>query len=246
MSRAPVLLRQQPLQLAVAPLAAGDQAGGAGGQPLRGPHVGDALAERILDRRDRRGLVRGRTSPCSSAFSSSSGIRPKSTSPWLSDFSGLPPKSSGAEVQNASTGSVSSNTSMPRARGRFQLGIRFQPLDAVAGEVIDLGLVGLEVLDILLQRAFFARRRGEARQRQQFLAPLVILPDAFLDDRAERVPDFGDTLPAPFRRGFPVQQITRPVTALRICASCGLFCSISREMLSGRSSLSITPRMKRR
>ena len=40
--------------------------------------------------------------------------------------------------------------------------------------------------------------------------------------------------------------ITRPVTALRICTSCGLFCSISREMLSGRSSLSITPRMKRK
>ena len=39
---------------------------------------------------------------------------------------------------------------------------------------------------------------------------------------------------------------TRVVTALRICASCGLFCSISREMLSGRSSLSTTPRMKRR
>ena len=35
-----------------------------------------------------------------SAFSSNSGISPKSISPWLSDFSGLPPKSSGAEVQN--------------------------------------------------------------------------------------------------------------------------------------------------
>ena len=40
--------------------------------------------------------------------------------------------------------------------------------------------------------------------------------------------------------------ITRPVTALRIAATCGLFCSISREMLSGRSSLSMTPRTKRR
>ena len=39
---------------------------------------------------------------------------------------------------------------------------------------------------------------------------------------------------------------TRVVTALRICASCGLFCSISREIFSGRSSLSTTPRMKRR
>jgi hypothetical protein len=41
-------------------------------------------------------------------------------------------------------------------------------------------------------------------------------------------------------------EMTRPVTALRICATCGLFCSISREMLSGRSSLSTTPRTNRR
>ncbi len=41
-------------------------------------------------------------------------------------------------------------------------------------------------------------------------------------------------------------EMTRVATAFLICASCGLFCSISREMLSGRSSLSITPRMKRR
>ena len=48
----------------------------------------------------------------------------------------------------------------------------------------------VEVIDILLQRAFFARSRGEARQRQQLFAALIILIDAFLDHRAERIPDF--------------------------------------------------------
>src|SRR5439155_3774860 len=72
---------------------------------------------------------------------------------------------------------------------RFQLRIRLQPLDAVADQIVHLGLVGLEIFDILLQRALVARRGGEARQRQQLFAALVILVDAFLDDRAESVPD---------------------------------------------------------
>ena len=42
----------------------------------------------------------------------------------------------------------------------------------------------------MLQRAFFARSRGETRQRQQLFTALVIFPDAFLDDGAERIPDF--------------------------------------------------------
>ena len=135
---------------------------------------------------------------------------------------------------------------MPRAVACFQLGIGLQPLDAVAGQKVHLGLVGLQVRDILLQRALLARGRGEARQRQQFLAPLKVLVEAFLDDRAERVPDPREILGLLLGSGCSSSVITRPVTALRICASCGLFCSISREMLSGRSSLSTTPRMKRR
>src|SRR5262249_20386822 len=61
----------------------------------------------------------------SSAFVSASslGTRPKSTSPWLSDLSGLPSKPSGSAVQNASTGSVSSSTSMPRARAASSFGL---------------------------------------------------------------------------------------------------------------------------
>ena len=42
--------------------------------------------------------------------------------------------------------------------GRFELRVRLQALDAVADQIIDLGLVRLEVLDILLQRALVARR----------------------------------------------------------------------------------------
>ena len=44
----------------------------------------------------------------------------------------------------------------------------------------------------MLERTVLALRRGEARQAQQFLAPLGILPDAFLDHGTERVPDFGE------------------------------------------------------
>ena len=87
------------------------------------------------------------------AASSSSGTRPKSTSPWLSDLSGLPSKSCGIMVQNASTGSVSSSTSMPRARAASSLGLDLQPLDALADQVIDLGLVGPQIGDVLLERA---------------------------------------------------------------------------------------------
>ena len=53
------LLRQQPFQFAIRTVTAGDQAGGAGGQPCRGLHVGDAFAEARLDARDRLGLVGG-------------------------------------------------------------------------------------------------------------------------------------------------------------------------------------------
>ena len=76
-------------------------------------------------------------------LSSSSGTRPKSTSPWLSDLSGLPSKPSGIEVQKASTGSVSSSTSMPRARAASSFGFDFRRSGAVADQVVDLGLVGL-------------------------------------------------------------------------------------------------------
>jgi len=52
-------------------------------------------------------------------------MSPKSTSPLLSDLSGLPSKSLGIMVQNASTGSESSNTSMPRARAASSFGLDF-------------------------------------------------------------------------------------------------------------------------
>ena len=47
----------------------------------------------------------------------------KSTSPWLNDFNGLPSKSCVIEVQIASTGSVRSSTSIPRARAASSLGL---------------------------------------------------------------------------------------------------------------------------
>ena len=41
----------------------------------------------------------------------------------------------------------------------------------------------------MLQRTLVARGGVEARQRQQLFAPFEIFPDAFLDDRTERVPN---------------------------------------------------------
>ena len=115
-------------------LAAGDEAGGAGGEPGRGLHVGDAVAEACLDDRDRRGLVGGGLPALSFSCSSSSGIRSKLRSPWLSDFSGLPSNSSRAEVQKASTASVKQQHLDAARGGRLQPRIGFQPLDAVADQ----------------------------------------------------------------------------------------------------------------
>src|SRR3954462_13285639 len=53
-----ILLRQQPLQLAIWPVATGDETGRAGGQALRRPHIVDAIAETGFDGCDRDGLVR--------------------------------------------------------------------------------------------------------------------------------------------------------------------------------------------
>lgn len=62
---------------------------------------------------------------------SSRGIKPKSTSPWLRDFKGLPSNSCGRVVQKASIGSASSSTSTPRPC-RLELRIGLQPVQAVS------------------------------------------------------------------------------------------------------------------
>ncbi len=54
----------------------------------------------------------------------------------------------------------------------------------------------------MLQRPLLARGRCEARQRQQLLAPFVILPDPFLDDRTERVPYLGEGFRLLFAQAF--------------------------------------------
>ena len=130
----------------------------------------------------------------SSLLSSSSGIRPKSISPWLSDFSGLPSKSSGAEVQNASTGSVSSSTSMPRAAADSSFGFDFSRSMLSPTRKYTSVWFGLRSAMYCFSDRFSPAVTGEARQRQQFLAPLEILVEAFLDDRAEGVPDLREIL----------------------------------------------------
>ncbi len=83
---------------------------------------------------------------------------------------------------------------MPRDLAASSFGFDFRRSRAVAGEIVDLGLVRLQVGDIVLQRALLSGGRREARQRQQLLAALEILVDAFLDHRAEGVPDLGEGL----------------------------------------------------
>ena len=81
---------------------------------------------------------------------------------------------------------------MPRS---FQLRVRFQTLRAVADEVVDGGLVRFQVGHVLLERARAARCRGrKSGQRQQLVAPLVILVQPLLDDAAERLPDLAEAL----------------------------------------------------
>src|SRR6185295_5261635 len=65
--------------------------------------------------------------------------------------------------------------------------------------------VRLDILDILLERTLLALGRGEARQAQQFLAALKVLPDAFLDHGAERVPDLYERFRLPLAEAFQLR-----------------------------------------
>jgi hypothetical protein len=87
----------------------------------------------------------------------------------------------------------------------FKLWIRLQPLEAVAGEIIDLGLVRLEILDILLQRALLAVvvvKRDSAsnfsrRSKSSQMPSLMTGPNAS---------QILANASGPFRRGFRVRQ----------------------------------------
>lgn len=80
---------------------------------------------------------------------------------------------------------------MPRARS-LEFGVGFQTLRPLAHEIVDLGLVGLQVGDIVLERAQgIAMGRGEARQPQQLAAAFPILVEPLLEDRTESGPDLG-------------------------------------------------------
>jgi hypothetical protein len=102
-----------------------------------------------------------------------------------------------------------------RAR-RFELRLDFSRSALSPARIVDLGLVRLEVRDILLERAAGAGRGVEAREREQLLALLEVLVDAFLQHRAERLPDLAEAS-ASFSARLSSSEITRPVSALRIC-----------------------------
>jgi len=63
-------------------------------------------------------------------------------------------KSSGAEVQNAINRIGQQQDFDAAGRSCSSFGIGFQPLNAVACQKVDLGLIGFQIRDILLQRRF--------------------------------------------------------------------------------------------
>ena len=80
----------------------------------------------------------------------------------------------------------------------------FRRSAALADQVVDRGLIGLQVGDVLLEASADRRllRGRKARQRQQLVAPLVILVDALLEDAAERLPDLGEAFRVLVREGL--------------------------------------------
>ena len=83
---------------------------------------------------------------------------------------------------------------MPRLLRRLKLGIGPEPLRALACEVINLGLIGLQIGDIVFERPVAANGGGEPRELEERVAPFTILVKALLDDRAERIPDFLESI----------------------------------------------------
>ena len=76
----------------------------------------------------------------------------------------------------------------------FELRARRRLRRILGGEIIDRRLVRLEAGDIVLERDGLALGRAEARDLEELVAPLHVLIEAFLDDRAEGVPDLGEAL----------------------------------------------------
>ena len=152
---AAILARQQALQLAVAALRAGDQAGGAVGQALRGAHVGDLLAKRVLDGLDDgrvlvgRRLLLGRLVEQRHQREIDVALAQRLERLAVEVLRHHRPEG---------VDRIGQQQHLDAARaGGLELGIGFHPLRALADEIVDLGLVGLEVGDVLLERAQAAR-----------------------------------------------------------------------------------------
>ena len=190
-AQAPVLLRQDALELAARALAVGNEAGGRAGEARRGLDVADALAERGLDHGNGGGLVGGRLVLLRLVRLVDARDQVEIEIALAQRLQRLALELRRHRGPEGVDG-IGQQQHLDAARGcRLEPRIGLQPLDAVADEIVDLGLVRLEIGDDLLQRTLLARRRGEARQGQQLFAPLEILVDAFLEDRTEPVPDLG-------------------------------------------------------
>ena len=120
----PRFWREQALELAIQTRPAGNEAGGAVGRAARGAHVGDALAERHLTAAIR---SRPRLAASASALRSSRPVLKQRDESEIDlalaqrlERLALVSCGSGPE---ASTGSVSSSTSMPRARAASSFGL---------------------------------------------------------------------------------------------------------------------------
>ncbi len=200
--------RQQAFELAVGAVAGSHQARCAGGQPLRGTDIGNTLAEVLLQRRDDQIIVGG---VARGFLRLSLGERNEAE---VHIALAQRTQRLAAEVKRRRGPQridvVRQQQHLDTAgRGGLELRVRLQPLQAFTDQIINLGLVRLEVVDILLQRPRLAHRGGEARKPEQLFTPLAVFPDAFLEHRAERIPDFRERLAILLRHAFQLADHTR-------------------------------------
>ena len=136
---------------------------------------------------------------------------------------------------------------MPFLRKISSCGLLFGGCERIGGDVVDRLLAFLHAGHVVGQRdAFVGMRRREAQQLGQALLVGVVLADAFLEHRAELLPELRRTFPSGSRPASSSIDSTRLVEPSRMAFTSRLSCSSSRETLSGRSALSITPLTKRR
>ena len=211
---AAVLAFEQALQFAIPPLRARHQAGGAVGQARRGLHLRHLVAEHLLGGLQHRGIVLDRIGAGLLGL-----LFVDERDQAEIDFALAQRLERLAfeflrhrRPEGIDRIGQQQHLDAARLRG-LELGIGLQTVEAVAHQIVDLRLVGLQVGHILLDRARrVAGRRGETRETEQLGAPLLVLVESFLEDRAEGLPDLAERLGILRRGAFQLRQDTADET----------------------------------